>query len=178
MSLGFGFLWHAAVVYGSFRNCLINVITRIPMEWAPYNPYNYILWDFHSSSQNKKRWHDGVIWAFVAVVLCHDGNPSQGGHTVWEKYWWEEMDEKGILKAVAFEWGAGEDRYGGGVGASIWNLYSTPHNWWASRPTNLQILNLNGKLSPAKLHFTGTERSNIINHWRNNQIEENINLIK
>ena len=30
----------------------------------------------------------------------------------------------------------------------------------------------------AKLHFTGTERSNIINHWRNNQIEENINLIK
>ena len=89
-----------------------------------------------------------VFWAFVAVVLCHDGNPSQGGHTVWEKYWWEEMDEKGILKAVAFEWGAGEDRYGGGVGASIWNLYSTPHNWWASRPTNLQILNLNGKLSP------------------------------
>ena len=61
MSLCFGFLWHAAVVYGSFRNCLINVITRIPMEWAPYNPYNYILWDFHSSSQNKKRWHDGVL---------------------------------------------------------------------------------------------------------------------
>ena len=29
------------------------------------------------------------------------------------------MDKKGILKAVAFEWGAGEDRYGGGVGASI-----------------------------------------------------------
>ena len=23
-----------------------------------------------------------VFWAFVAVVLCHDGNPSQGGHTV------------------------------------------------------------------------------------------------
>ena len=30
----------------------------------------------------------------------------------------------------------------------------------------------------AKLHFTGTERSNIINHWRNNQIEENMNLIE
>ena len=31
----------------------------------------------------------------------------------------KELDEKGILKAAAFEWGAGEDRYGGGVGASI-----------------------------------------------------------
>ena len=110
MSLGFGFLWHAAVVYGSFRNCLINVITRIPMEWAPYNPYNYILWDFHSSSQNKKRWHDGVIWAFVAIVLCHDGNPSQSrahslreilmGRKWMKRVYWRRRHLNGVRERI------------------------------------------------------------------------------
>ena len=51
---------------------------------------------------------------------------------------------------------------------------------WICWPVQFSSVSVAGKLidQTAKLHFTGTERSNIINHWRNNQIEENINLIK
>ena len=151
MSLRFGFLWHAALVYGSFRNCLINVITRIPMERPPYNPYNYILWDFPSSSlnikyyksTNRKKYSNRRLnarnqkqsvprrilhlWSFIFTCEPTFENSYRVRRKWMKREYWGWVNRRG--------WG-----YSSSGGASIWNLYSTPHNWWAGRPTNLQML--------------------------------------
>ena len=108
------FFW---LVYGSFRNCLINVITWIPMERPPYNPYNYILWDFPSPSLNvkynksKSQWHSLLrqclcLWLSILTTAPSKWRKRKYWDRVNRRWWMCEM--VGIVEVgegIVLVWG-------------------------------------------------------------------------